>query len=157
VLLAAASQAIIVGFHVQTEPSVRELAIQDGVEIRNYKIIYEIVEEIRAALSGLLAPAIDEEVVGSAEVRQIFSSSRTGTIAGCMVQNGKITRNNQVRVMRNGEAVFTGGIASLRRFKDDVREVSDGFECGIGIEGFNEIEEGDVIEAFVMIETMRTL
>ncbi len=157
VLLAAASRAIIIGFHVQTEPAVRDLAAQDGVEIRNYKIIYEVVEEIRAALSGLLAPSLDEEVVGKAEVRQIFSASRTGTIAGCMVQNGKITRNNQVRVMRDGEAVFTGGIASLRRFKDDVREVSDGFECGIGVEGFNEIEEGDVIEAFVMIETQRTL
>ena len=112
---------------------------------------------MRAALSGLLLPTFAEQIVGSAQVRQVFSSSRAGTIAGCMVQNGKITRNNQVRIMRDGEAVFTGGIASLRRFKDDVREVSEGFECGIGIEGFNAIEDGDVIEALVMVETVRTL
>ena len=157
VLLAAASSAVIIGFHVTTDPAVRDIAMKEGVEIRNYKIIYEVVEEVRAALSGLLRPTFAEQIVGSAQVRQVFSSSRAGTIAGCMVQNGKITRNNQVRIMRDGEAVFTGGIASLRRFKDDVREVSEGFECGIGIEGFNAIEDGDVIEALVMVETVRTL
>jgi translation initiation factor IF-2 len=157
VLLASASNAIILGFHVQIDPTAREVAQQEGVEVRNYKVIYEVVEEVRAALSGLLAPSYEEQVVGSAEVRQVFSSSRAGTIAGCMVQNGQIVRNNQVRVVRSGEAVFTGSIASLRRFKDDVREVNDGFECGIGIEGFNDIEEGDIIEALVMVETVRTL
>ena len=157
VLLASASNAIILGFHVQIDPSAREVAQQEGVEVRSYKVIYEVVEEVRAALSGLLAPSYEEQVVGSAEVRQVFSSSRAGTIAGCMVQNGQIARNNQVRVVRSGEAVFTGSIASLRRFKDDVREVSDGYECGIGIEGFNDIEEGDIIEALVMVETVRTL
>jgi translation initiation factor IF-2 len=157
VLLASASNAIILGFHVQIDPTAREVAQQEGVEVRSYKVIYEVVEEVRAALSGLLAPSYEEQVVGSAEVRQVFSSSRAGTIAGCMVQNGQIARNNQVRVVRSGEAVFTGSIASLRRFKDDVREVSDGYECGIGIEGFNDIEEGDIIEALVMVETVRTL
>ncbi len=157
VLLASASHAIILGFHVQTEPATREMAQFEGVEIRNYKVIYEVVEEVRAALSGLLTPSLDEQVVGSAEVRQVFSSSRAGTIAGCMVQNGRITRNNQVRVTRDGEAVFTGSIASLRRFKDDVREVNEGFECGIGIDGFNAIQEGDIIQALVMVETVRTL
>ncbi|MGB1893241.1 MAG: translation initiation factor IF-2 [Candidatus Latescibacterota bacterium] len=157
VLLASASNAIILGFHVQIDPTAREVAQQEGVEVRSYKVIYEVVEEVRAALSGLLAPSYEEQVVGSAEVRQVFSSSRAGTIAGCMVQNGQIVRNNQVRVVRSGEPVFTGSIASLRRFKDDVREVNDGFECGIGIEGFNDIEEGDIIEALVMVETVRTL
>jgi len=157
VLLAAASTAIIIGFHVTTDPAVRDVAIREGVEIRNYKVIYEVVEEVRAALSGLLRPTFAEQIVGSAQVRQIFSSSRLGTIAGCMVQSGKIMRNNQVRVMRDGEAVFTGGLASLRRFKDDVREVNEGFECGIGLEGFNAIEDGDIIEALVMVETVRTL
>lgn len=157
VLLASASNAIILGFHVQIEPSTREIAVQEGVEVRSYKVIYEVVEEVRAALSGLLAPSYEEQVVGSAQVRQVFSSSRAGTIAGCMIQNGRITRNNQVRVIREGEPVYTGSIASLRRFKDDVREVNEGFECGIGIEGFNAIEEGDIIEALVMVETVRTL
>jgi translation initiation factor IF-2 len=157
VLLASASNAIILGFHVQIEPSTREIAVQEGVEVRSYKVIYEVVEEVRAALSGLLAPSYEEQVVGSAQVRQVFSSSRAGTIAGCMIQSGRITRNNQVRVIREGEPVYTGSIASLRRFKDDVREVNEGFECGIGIEGFNAIEEGDIIEALVMVETVRTL
>ena len=126
-------------------------------EIRNYKIIYEVVEEIRAALAGLLAPSTEEHVIGTAEVRQTFSSSRTGNIAGCMVNNGQIIRANNVRVLRDGEKVFSGSLSSLRRFKDDVREVNEGFECGIGLEGFNEIKEGDVIESIEIVETLRTL
>ena len=157
VLLAAASEAILIGFHVQTEPSARELSQSEGVEIRNYKIIYEVVEEIRAALAGLLAPSTEENVVGTAEVRQTFSSSRTGNIAGCMVNNGQIIRSNNVRVLRDGEKVFSGNLSSLRRFKDDVREVNEGFECGIGLEGFNDIKEGDVIESIEIVETLRTL
>ena len=157
VLLAAASSAILIGFHVHTEPSARDLAGQEGVEIRNYRVIYEVIEEVRAALAGLLAPTMEEQVVGRAENRQIFTSSRTGTIGGCMVQNGTIARNNQVRVLRGGEAVFTGDLASLRRFKDDVREVQEGFECGMGFEGFDDIQEGDIVEALVFVETARTL
>ena len=157
VLLAAASSAILIGFHVHTEPSARDLAGQEGVEIRNYRVIYEVIEEVRAALAGLLAPTMEEQVVGRAEIRQIFTSSRTGTIGGCMVQTGRIARNNQVRLLRDGEAIFTGVLASLRRFKDDVREVQDGFECGMGFEGFNDIQEGDIVEALVFVETARTL
>ena len=157
VLLAAASDAILIGFHVQTEPSARELASREGIEIRNYKIIYEVVEEVRAGLSGLLVPTTDEQIVGRAEVRQIFTSTRTGTIGGCMMQSGTINRNNQVRIIREGEAVFTGGLCSLRRFKDDVREVAEGFECGMGFEGFNDLHEGDIVEAMVFVETARTL
>ncbi|MEE3234561.1 MAG: translation initiation factor IF-2 [Candidatus Latescibacterota bacterium] len=157
VLLAAASQAIIIGFHVQIEPSARELSQTEGVEIRNYKIIYEVVEEIRAALAGLLTPSTEEHVVGTAEVRQTFNSSRTGNIAGCMVNNGQIIRANNVRVLRDGEKIFAGGLSSLRRFKDDVREVNEGFECGIGLEGFNEIQEGDIIESIEIVETLRSL
>ena len=123
----------------------------------NYRIIYEVVEDVRAALSGLLAPNLEEEVVGRAEIRQIFSSSRTGTIGGCMVQSGTIARSNQVRITRNKEVVFTGQLVSLRRFKDDVREVSEGFECGMGFEGFDQLEEGDIVEALSFVETARTL
>jgi translation initiation factor IF-2 len=157
VLLASASEAIVIGFHVQTEPSARELSQSEGVEIRNYKIIYEVVEEMRAALAGLLAPSTEEHVVGSAEVRQTFRSSRTGNIAGCMVNSGHIIRSNNVRVLREGENIFTGGLSSLRRFKDDVREVNEGFECGIGLEGFNDIQEGDIIESIEVVETLRSL
>lgn len=157
VLLAAASGAIIIGFHVPTQPSARELANEEKVEIRNYKVIYEVIEEVRAALSGLLSPERNENVVGAAEVRQIFRSTRLGIIAGCMIQKGRIARNRQVRVVRDGEIVFKGAITSLRRFKDDVREVAEGFECGIGIEGFDSIQEGDVIESLEVVETVRTL
>ena len=140
-----------------TEPSARELARQEGIEIRNYRIIYEVVEDVRAALSGLLAPTLEEEIVGRAEIRQIFSSSRTGTIGGCMVQSGTIARSNQVRITRDEKIVFTGQLVSLRRFKDDVREVSEGFECGMGFEGFDQLEEGDIVEALSFVETARTL
>ena len=157
VLLAAASDAILIGFHVQTEPSARDLASREGVEIRNYKIIYEVIEEIRAGLGGLLAPTRDEQIVGRAEIRQIFTSTRTGTIGGCMMQSGTINRNSLVRVLRDGETIFTGQLASLRRFKEDVREVTDGFECGMGFEGFNDLQEGDIVEAMVFVETARTL
>ncbi len=157
VLLAAASSAILLGFHVNTQPSARNLAAQEGVEIRNYRIIYEVIEDVRAALAGLLAPATEEQVVGRAEIRQIFSSSRMGTIGGCLVQDGTIARSNQVRILRDGQVVFTGELTSLRRFKDDVREVSEGFECGMGFAEFDDIAEGDIVESLIMIETERTL
>ena len=157
VLLASASNAIIIAFRVSLEASARETAVRNAVEIRQYKVIYEVIEEIRAALSGLLAPTRDENVIGAAQVRQVFSSSNFGTIAGCMIQKGTITRNNKVRVMRNGEVVFKGELSSLKRFKDDVREVAEGFECGIGLQGFDEIQEEDVIEALEVVETARSL
>ena len=157
VLLASASSAIIIGFGVQVDPTARDMATRDEVEIRNYDVIYEVIEDVRAGLSGLLSPEVEELVVGSAQVRQVFRSSRVGNIAGCMMLQGKITRNSQVRVVREEETVFTGEIASLRRFKDDVREVLEGYECGIGLEGFNDVQENDVIEALEVVETARTL
>ena len=157
VLLASASSAIIIGFGVQADPAARETATRDAVEIRNYDVIYEVIEDIRAGLSGLLSPDLNERVVGTAEVRQVFRSSRAGNIAGCMMQQGKISRSSRVRVVRDGKNVFTGEIASLRRFKDDVREVLEGYECGIGLEGFNEVQETDLIEALEVVETARTL
>lgn len=157
VLLAAASNAILLGFHVTTQPSARDLAAQEGVEIRNYRIIYEVIEDVRAALAGLLAPTTEEQVVGRAEIRQIFTSSRMGTIGGCLVQDGTIARSNQVRILRAGQVVFTGELTSLRRFKDDVREVSEGFECGMGFAAFDDIAEGDIVESLVVVETERTL
>ena len=157
VLLAAASDAIVIAFHVSTEAKAREIAARDGVDIRNYEVIYQVFEELRAALSGLLAPELQERVIGTLEIRQIFSSSRDGKIGGCYVQSGKITRNNKVRVMRDGESVFEGGIASLRRFKDDVREVLEGFECGVAVAGFDDISEGDSLEVLEVVESARSL
>ena len=157
VLLASASNAIIIAFHVSIEASARETAAYNGVEIREYEIIYEIIEELRAALEGLLAPTLEERIVSTVEVRQMFSSSRSGTIAGCFVQAGRIARNSKVRLRRDGEIVWQGQISSLRRFKDDVREVLEGFECGIALEGHNDVHEGDVIEAIEVGETARTL
>ena len=157
VLLAAASKAIIIGFGIQPDPPAREMALRDGVEIRLYDIIYEVIEEIRAGLSGLLSPDVQVRVVGMAQVRQVFRSSRSGSIAGCVIEQGKIARNNRVRLMRGGDALFEGDVSSLRRFKDDVREVLEGYECGIGLEGFNDLQEDDIIEALEVIETARTL
>ena len=157
VLLASASNAIIIGFGVQPDPPARAMATRNGVEIRLYSIIYEVIEEVRAGLAGLLAPEFQERVVGAAQVRQVFTSSRVGTIAGCIIQQGKVTRNNRIRVRRDEEVLFEGEIASLRRFKDDVREVLEGFECGIGLEGFDEVQEDDIIEALEVVETARSL
>ena len=157
VLLAAASDAIVIAFHVSTQAKAREIAARDGVDIRNYEVIYEVFEELRAALSGLLAPELQERVIGTLEIRQIFSSSRDGKIGGCYVQSGKITRNNKVRVMRDGESVFEGSISSLRRFKDDVREVLEGFECGVAVAGFEDISEGDSLEVLEVVEAARSL
>ncbi|MBT3344783.1 MAG: translation initiation factor IF-2 [Gemmatimonadetes bacterium] len=157
ILLASASNAIIIAFHVPIDPTARSVADDEGVEIREYSIIYEVIEELRAALSGLLAPSLDERIVGTIEVREVFSSSKTGNIAGCYVLNGNITRNHKVRLRRGEEVLFEGSIASLRRFKDDVREVAEGFECGVSLDGFNAIENGDLIEAIEIVETARTL
>jgi len=157
VLLAAASTAIIVAFRVTIDGSAREMAIKEGVDIHQYSVIYEVVDEMRAALSGLLAPEIKEQIIGKVQVRQIFSSSRMGLIAGCMVQEGKISRNSSVRLMRGGQMVFKGELSSLRRFKDDVREVLEGFECGISLTGYDQIQEEDMIEVLEVVESVRTL
>ncbi len=157
VLLAAASGAIIIGFNVRPNLNARRLAEHEKVDIRSHNIIYNAIDEVRNALEGLLAPTVTEEITATVEVRETFKVPKIGTIAGCYVTDGTITRNNKIRLVRDGVAVFEGGIASLKRFKDDVREVEQGFECGIGLENFNDIKVGDVIEAFKLVETKRTL
>ena len=157
ILLASASDAIIIGFNVRPDANAREVAAQERVDIRLYRVIYEVVEDIRAALSGLLAPKIEENVQGEAQVRELFQVPRVGTIAGCLVSQGLIHRTTNARVLRDGVIVYEGRIGSLRRFKDDVREVQNGFECGIGIENFNDVKVGDVIETYERVETSRTI
>ena len=157
VLLAAASNAVIVGFHVRPNLNARRLAEHEKVDIRLYNIIYDAINEVRNALEGLLAPTLSEEVTATIEVRETFKVPKIGMIAGCYVTDGKVVRNNKVRLLRDGVSIFDGGLASLRRFKDDVREVEQGFECGIGLENFNDLKVGDIIEAYKVVETKRKL
>jgi translation initiation factor IF-2 len=157
ILLAKASGAIIIGFHVRPDNNARAAAEREGVDIKLYRIIYEAVADVRAALEGLLRPEEREVTLGEAEVRELFKVPRVGTVAGCFVRSGVISRQGQVRVIRDGVEVYDGNIASLRRFKDDVREVREGFECGIGIENFNDLKIGDIIECYRTEEVARTL
>lgn len=157
VQLAAASSAVIIAFNVRPDPNALRAAERERVDIRSYRVIYNAIDEVKAAMSGLLEPEYREETLGRAEVRQTFKVPGVGVVAGCYVQDGKITRTAQVRVLRDNVIVHEGKISSLKRFKDDVREVLHGYECGIGIERFNDIKEGDFIEAFVMKEVARTL
>src|SRR3954464_15722513 len=156
IMLASASDALIVGFNVRPNAEARELAAREGVEIRTYDVIYKLTEDIEQALVGKLAAVKTEETIGEAQVRALFRVSRLGTIAGCMVTDGVVRRNASVRVIRDGAVIHTTTIAQLRRFKDDVREVAEGFECGILLEGFNDVKEGDVLEMFEMREVERT-
>jgi translation initiation factor IF-2 len=157
ILLAKASGAIVLGFHVRPDSNARSAAEREQVDVRTYRIIYEAVEDVRNALEGLLKPEERETVLGEAEVLQLFKVSKVGTIAGCMVRSGTIQRTAKVRVVRDGTAVYTGALSSLKRFKDDVKEVREGLECGIGIENFNDLKAGDRIESFRMEEIKRTL
>ncbi|MGA2623671.1 MAG: translation initiation factor IF-2 [Bacteroidota bacterium] len=157
VLLAAASSAVIIGFHVRPNLNARRLAEQEHVDIRLYNIIYDAIEEVKKALEGLLAPEQREEVTATIDVREVFKIPKVGAIAGCYVQDGKISRGNKVRVVRDGIVVYEGGLSSLKRFKDDVREVESGFECGLGLENFNDIKVGDTVEAYKIVETQRKL
>ena len=157
VLLAAASSAIIIGFQVTPDSRARELARKEKVDIRQYNIIYEAENDVRKALEGLLSPTISESFVGAAEVRNVFKVPKIGQVAGCYVKEGRLNRKDKVKLVRDGKTIYTGIIASLRRFKDDAREVKEGFECGVGIENFNDIKVGDVIETYEMVETARTL
>jgi len=154
--LASASNAIVIGFNVRPNAEARAAAEREGVDIRTYRVIYKLTEDIEKALVGMLAPEHVEEVTGEAEVRALFRSSRLGVIAGCHVTSGVIRRNSRIRVVREGAVVYDTGIASLRRFKDDVREVQEGFECGIVLENFNDVKEGDVLEAYETHEIERT-
>ncbi len=157
VLLAKASGAIILGFHVRPDANARAAAEREGVDIRTYRIIYEAVEDVRNALEGLLKPEQRETILGEAEVLELFKVTRVGTIAGSRVTQGIITRTASVRVVRDGVAVYTGALSSLKRFKDDAKEVREGLECGIGVENFNDLKVGDRIEAFKTEEIKRTL
>ena len=155
VMLASASNAIVVGFNVRPDKAAIESAERQSVEIRTYRVIYDCIEEITAAMKGMLAPKYTESIVGHAEVRQLIHVPGVGTIAGSYVQDGKVGRNNQVRVLRDGIVVFEDKLSSLRRFKDDVKEVAAGYECGIGLERFNDMKPGDVLELFMMVEVER--
>ena len=157
ILLAKASGAIVLGFHVRPDSNARAAAEREQVDVRTYRIIYEAVEDVRNALEGLLKPEERETVLGEAEVLQLFKVSKVGTIAGCMVRSGVIQRTAKARVIRDGVPVYTGSLSSLKRFKDDVREVREGLECGIGIENFNDLKVGDRIESYRMEEVKRTL
>ena len=154
--LAATSNATIIGFNVRPERKAREMADAEGVEIRSYEIIYKLIEELEAAMLGMLAPEFEEVVTGEAEVREIFSVPRVGKIAGCYVTNGTITRGTKVRFLREGAIIWKGEISSLRRFKEDVREVQSGYECGIGLSDYQDLKNGDVIETFEEREIART-
>ena len=157
VTLAAASDAYIVGFQVRPSASAKRAAEQEGVDIRIYSIIYDAIEEVKSAMEGMLSPDIKEEVTGSAEVRQVYHISKVGTIAGAMVLEGKIKRGSKVRVIRDGIVIHTGELASLKRFKDDAKEVTSGYDCGLSIKSFNDLQEMDIIEAFEEIEVQKTL
>jgi translation initiation factor IF-2 len=155
--LAMASNAIVVGFNVRPDAQARELAEKEGVDVRLYRVIYDAINDIRAALSGMLSPEERETELGAAEVRTLFRVPRVGVIAGSYVTRGTIVRNARARVVREGVVVYDGRVGSLKRFKDDVREVSEGFECGIGIENFNDVKEGDIIETYEVREVAREL
>jgi translation initiation factor IF-2 len=150
VLLAAASNAIVVGFNVRPDKAAAELANQERVELRMYTVIYELVDDIKQAMVGLLEPTLREKILGQAEVRQLFRVPKVGVVAGCYISEGKVTRSSELRLIRDNVVIFTGKVGSLRRFKDDVAEVKTGYECGIGIANYNDLKEGDVIESFTM-------
>ncbi len=154
--LASASDALVVGFNVRPSAEARQLAEREGVDIRTYRVIYQLTEDIQKALVGMLSPVSTEETLGEAEVRALFRVSRLGTIAGCMVTSGLVRRGAQVRVIRDGTVIYETNIAQLKRFKDDAREVSEGFECGILLDGFNDVKEGDILEAYETREVVRT-
>jgi len=157
VLLASASDAIIIGFQVRPSGGARKLAEQEQIDIRLYSIIYDAINEIKAAMEGMLAPTFEEKIVANVEIRETFKISKVGTIAGCMVLDGKITRNSKIRIVREGVVIFTGELASLKRFKDDVKEVNAGYECGLNILNYNNIEIGDIVEAYENVEVKRKL
>jgi translation initiation factor IF-2 len=157
VMLASASNAIIIGFNVRPTPKARELTEREGVDVRLYTIIYDLIADVRAALEGLLEPEVAEHIMGRAEVRETFHIPRIGAIAGCYVTEGTITRNAECRLLRDNVVVYQGRIASLRRFKEDVHEVSSGYECGIGLDRFSDVKRGDVIEPFVREQVAKKL
>jgi translation initiation factor IF-2 len=157
VMLAAASRAIIIGFNVRPAGKARKMAETEKVDIRFYNIIYDALDDVKKAMGGLLKPTIQEVFLGRADVRQVFNISKVGTVAGCVVSEGRIVRSALIRLLRDSIQVWEGKISSLKRFKDDVREVALGFECGIALEGYNDVKPGDVFEAFERREVAATL
>ncbi|MBS2097762.1 translation initiation factor IF-2 [Carboxylicivirga linearis] len=157
IMLAAASNAIVVGFQVRPSLTARRIAEKEEIDIRLYSIIYDAIEELKSAMEGMLSPEIKEQITATVEIREVFKISKVGTIAGCMVKEGKIKRTNKIRVIREGIVVYTGELGSLKRFKDDVKEVATGYECGLNIEKFNDIKVGDVVEAYEEVEVSRKL
>jgi translation initiation factor IF-2 len=157
VLLASASDAILIGFQVRPSVTARKLAQEEEIEIRLYSVIYDAIDELKLAMEGMLAPTIEEKVVANVEVRDVFNITKVGIVAGCYVLDGKIMRNNKIRLIREGIVVYSGELGSLKRFKDDVKEVTHGYECGLNIEKFKDIQVGDVIEAYEEVEVKQTL
>jgi translation initiation factor IF-2 len=151
------SNAIILGFNVRADAAARRVVEDKGLDLRYYSVIYELIDDVKKALSGLLSPIVTEEIIGLVEVRDVFRSSKFGAIAGCMVVDGVIRRNNPIRVLRNNVVVYEGVLESLRRFKDDVSEVKAGIECGIGVKNYNDVQVGDHIEVFERTERARVL
>ena len=157
VILAKASNAVIIGFNVRANPQARDLAKRDGVEIRYYSIIYDVIDDMKAALTGLLSPTKRERFLGNAEIREVFNITKVGKVAGCMVTEGVVERGAKVRLLRDNVVIHEGSLKTLKRFKDEVREVREGFECGMAFENYDNIEKGDVIECFEVEEVARAL
>jgi len=155
--LAIAANAVVIGFNVRADGGARKAADNNGIDLRYYNIIYDAVDDVKQALSGMLTPDKKEEITGTAEIRQIFRVSKIGSIAGCMVVNGVAKRDARIRLLRDNVVIYTGELESLKRFKDDVKEVRENFECGLNIKGYNDIVEGDLIEFFEVKEVARTL
>ena len=157
VQLAIASEAAIIAFNVRAEPNAKKLVENEGVDLRYYSIIYEAIDDVKAAMQGLLSPEIREEIIGIAEVKSVFKHSKFGSIAGCLVEEGVLKRSNPIRVLRNNRVIYEGELDSLRRFKDDVTEVRAGVECGLGVKNYNDVQEGDQIECYERVEVERKL
>jgi translation initiation factor IF-2 len=155
--LALASKAIIIGFNVRADAVARRLVEAEKVSLRYYSVIYDVIDQVKSALSGMLSPEIKEQIVGLAEVRDVFRSPKLGAIAGCMVVEGSVRRNNPIRVLRENVVIYEGTLESLRRFKEDVNEVRNGMECGIGVKNYNDVRKGDHIEVFETIHVAREL
>jgi len=156
-LLATASDAIVIGFQVRPSASARKLADKEEIDVRLYSIIYDAINEVKEAMEGMLSPEVKEEIVCNIEVRNVFKITKVGTIAGCYVLDGKVNRNTSIRLIRDGVVVYSGALGSLKRFKDDVKEVAKGFECGLNIEKYNDIKVGDIIEGYEEVQVKRTL
>jgi len=157
VTLARASSALIVGFNVRANPQARDIARRDGVDIRYYSIIYDVAEDMKKALTGMLAPTVKEKFLGYAEIRDVFNITKVGKVAGCRITEGVVKRGSKVRLLRDNVVIHEGGLSQLKRFKDDVKEVQEGYECGMSLENYNDIQKGDVIECFEMEEIAATL